>query len=225
MHNPKPQLSRLTFFYYNTSINTEYMYPKGPMMIVGILVLAGIAIAFYVVSIYNSLQSLKTQIQASIQEIGNQLKRQASLIPNLETSVKGYLKHEKDIFKMLTEARKSVEQAEKSGSGADIEKAIESIQSVVPKIQIAVEDNPELKADQTVTKFMDELRDTADKLMYARRSVIDLSQAYNVKLVTFPSNLVANMFGFKPEKGIATPTEGSHVEVSADEMKNPKVSL
>lgn len=190
------------------------------------IVLVGlVALAFYVVSVYNGLQSLKTQIQASIQEIGNQLKRQASLIPNLESSVKGYLKHEKEVFKMLTDARKSVEQAEKSGSAADIEKAIESIQTMVPKIAIAVEDNPEMKADKTVTKFMDELRDTADKLMYARRSVIDLSQAYNVKLVTFPSNIVANMFSFKPEKGIATPTSGEHMEVSSSEMKDPEVSL
>lgn len=190
----------------------------------GILLLV-VVIAFYVISVYNGLQSLKTQIQASIQEIGNQLKRQASLIPNLESSVKGYMKHEKGIFKMLTDARKQVEQAEKSGNASDIDKAIESIQAVVPKIAIAVEDNPEIKADATVTKFMDELRDTADKLMYARRSVIDLSQAYNVKLVTFPSNLVANLFSFKPEKGFQTPTSGQHLEVSASEMSDPKVSI
>jgi LemA protein len=190
-----------------------------------ILILAGTAVAVYVISVYNSLQQLKTQILASIQEIGNQLKRQASLIPNLETSVKGYLKHEKEVFKMLTEARKSVAAAEKSGKAGDIEKAIESIQAVVPRIAIAVEDNPEMKADKTVTKFMDELRDTADKLMYARRSVIDLSQAYNVKLVTFPSNLVANLFSFKPEKGLDTPLSGEHVSVSSDEMKDHKVSL
>lgn len=190
----------------------------------GVLVLL-VVVAAYVISVYNGLQSLKTQIMASIQEIGNQLKRQASLIPNLENSVKGYMKHEKGIFKMLTDARKQVEQAEQSGNASDIDKAIESIQAVVPKIAIAVEDNPEIKADATVTKFMDELRDTADKLMYARRSVIDLTQAFNVKLVTFPSNLVANIFGFKPEKGFQTPTSGQHLEVSSTEMSDPKVSI
>jgi LemA protein len=189
-----------------------------------ILVVLGVLV-LYVVSIYNTLQQLKTQIVASIQEIGNQLKRQSSLIPNLETAVKGYLKHEKGIFEMLTDARKSIAQAEKTGKAVDVEKAIENIQSLVPRISIAVEDNPELKADQTVTRFMQELSDTADKIMYARRSVIDLSQAYNEKLVMFPSNVVANMFGFKSEQGLVTALTGSHVEVSTDEMKDVKVDL
>jgi LemA protein len=184
-----------------------------------------IAVVLYAVGVYNSLQTLKTQIQASIQEIGNQLKRQASLIPNLEVAVKSYMKHEKGVFEMLTNARKSVAQATKTGSAADIDKAIDSIQSVVPQISVMVESNPELKADATVTKFMDELTDTADKMMYARRTVIDLTQSYNQKLVTVPSSFIAGMFGFKPEKGLDTPMTGSHVEVSAEEMKDVKVNL
>ncbi len=193
-----------------------------PLLIVGVI---AVAIALYAVSIYNTLQRLKTQIQASIQEIGNQLKRQASLIPNLENSVKGFMKHEKGIFEMLTDARKSVAQAERTGSASDIDEAISKIQSVVPRLSVAVEDNPELKSDATVTKFMAELTDTADKLMYARRTVIDLTQNYNEMLVTVPSSLIANIFGFKPEKGLATPTEGSHVNVSDEEMKDVKVNL
>lgn len=193
-------------------------------MFVPFLIVATIII-IYVVSIYNDLQKLKTQIVASIQEIGNQLKRQASLIPNLQETVKGYLKHEKSIFKMLTDARKAAEKAEETGNAKDIDAAINQIQAAVPKLSIAVEDNPEMKADKTVTKFMNELTDTADKLMYARRSVIDLSQTYNEKLVVFPSNMIANMFGFKPEKGLATALTGSHVEVSTDDMKDVKVQL
>ena len=190
-----------------------------PFLIVAVIIVA------YIVFIYNDLQKLKTQIVASIQEIGNQLKRQASLIPNLLETIKGYLKHEKSIFKMLTDARKAAEKADKTGSSKDIDAAINKIQAAVPKLSIAVEDNPEMKADKTVTKFMNELTDTADKLMYARRSVIDLSQTYNEKLVIFPSNIIANMFGFKPEKGLATALTGSHVEVSATEMKDVKVEL
>ena len=187
--------------------------------------IAAVVIVIYVISIYNDLQKLKTQIVASIQEIGNQLKRQASLIPNLQETVKGYLKHEKSIFKMLTDARKAAEKAEKSGSSKDINDAINKIQQAIPKLNVVVEDNPEMKADQTVSKFMNELTDTADKLMYARRSIIDLSQTYNQKLVVFPSNMIANMFGFKPEKGLATALTGSHIEVSADETKDVKVEF
>jgi len=191
---------------------------------VALLIIAAVLVVF-VIGTYNSLQRLKTQIKASIQEIGNQLKRQASLIPNLEASVKGQMKHEKEVYKMLTDARKSVNKADKSGDVEDINEAINNIQSLIPKIQVVVESNPELKSNETVTKFMDELTDTADKLTYARRSVIDLAQAYNEKLVVFPTNLVAMIFGFKEEKGIATPMTGEHVEVSSSETKSPKVEL
>lgn len=179
----------------------------------------------YAISLYNSLQTLRTQIVASIQEIGNQLKRQASLIPGLISSVKGYLKHEKGIFKMLTDARTATQKAERSGKAADIEKALSSVQSLIPQIQVAVEDNPEIKADSTVTKLMDELTDTADKLSYARRTVIDLTQMYNQKLVVFPSNLLANLLGFKPEKGLEMPMSGSHLSVSSKETADVKVDL
>lgn len=184
-----------------------------------------ILIALYVMSVFNGLQRLKTQIQASIQEIGNQLKRQAGLIPSLESTVKGQLKHEQGIYQMLTDARKSTIKAEQSGNSKDINQAIDDIQKVIPQIQVVLESNPELKANEAIKKFMDELTDTADKLSYARRSVIDLSQSYNEKLVVFPSNIVANLFGFKAEKGLETPMTGEHVAVTEEEMKTPKVDL
>lgn len=192
-------------------------------MIIVLIVLA--VVFFYVIGIYNSLQTLRTQIKASIQEIGNQLKRQAGLIPNLEVAVKGQLKHEQGIYKMLTDARQSVAKADASGSAKDIDQAVAKIQNLIPQIQVVVESNPELKANEAITKFMDELTDTADKLTYARRSVIDLSQSFNEKLVVFPSNLIAKLFGFQEEKGIVTSTTGAHMEVSSEEEKSPKVNL
>jgi LemA protein len=193
-----------------------------PMMMA--LIALGVVLV-YVIGVYNALQTIKTRIVAAIQEIGNQLKRQSNLIPNLQESVKSYMKHEKGIFTMLTDARKSVDAAVKDGSMKSVQKASDMLQSVLPKIQVLVESNPELKADATVTQFMEELRDTADKLMYSRRTVIDLTQEYNQKLVTFPSNLVAMIFQFKPEKGLDVPMTGSHVSVSPDEMKDVKVSM
>lgn len=191
------------------------------LIILGVLLVA----AFYVVGVYNSLQTLLTQIEASIQEIGNQLKRQANLIPNLQTSVKAYLKQEKDIFQMLTDARKSVEQATKKTTAESLEQVEQQLNQVLPRLQVAVEDNPELKSNETVQQFMAELRDTADKLTYARRALIDLTQNYNQKLVTFPSNFVANLFSFKKQKGLVTPMSGEHVEVSAAETQDIKVDL
>jgi LemA protein len=180
---------------------------------------------FYLVNLYNWFQTAKTRITASIQDIGNQLKRQASLIPNLESSAKGYLKHEKGIYEDLTSTRKLVEKATGTHDMAKIEKASDAISSLIPRIQVLVESNPELKGEKVVTRLMDELRDTSDKLMYARRVVIDLSADFNAKVVTFPSNLVANLFGFKAQKGLGTPMEGSHLSVSEAETEDPKVNL
>lgn len=182
-------------------------------------------LVLYVVSVYNGLQTLKTQITASIQEIGNQLKRQANLIPNLQESVKAYMKHEKGIFQALTDARKSVDAAMKDTTAKSVDKAVSSLQSVLPKFQVLVESNPQLQANTTVYNFMNELRDTADKLMYSRRTLIDLSQEYNMRLVTIPSSFVAQAFGFKPEKGLSTPATGAHLEVSQEETQDTKVSL
>jgi len=184
-----------------------------------------VVLAFYVVSQYNWFQTTKTRITAAIQDIGNQLKRQSSLIPNLENSAKGYLKHEKGIYEEIVSARKSVEKASGSKDMAKIEAASDAISNLVPKLQVLVESNPELKGAEVVTRLMDELRDTSDKLMYARRVVIDLSAEYNIKVVTLPSNIIAGLFGFKEQKGIATPTEGEHLEVGKSEMSDPKVSI
>jgi len=190
-------------------------------IIFGVLVI----LALYVVSQYNWFQTTKTRITAAIQDIGNQLKRQSSLIPNLEASAKGYLSHEKGIYEEIVSARKSVEKAAGSKDMSKIEAASDAISNLVPKLQVLVESNPELKAAEVVTRLMDELRDTSDKLMYARRVVIDLSAEFNIRVVTLPSNIIANMFGFKEQKGIATPTEGEHLEVGKDEMSDPKISL
>lgn len=184
-----------------------------------------VLLSFYIISVYNWLQTTLTRISASIQEIGNQLKRQANLIPNLETSAKAYLKHEKDIFKSLTDARKAVESAVGGSDMAAIDKAADKISALLPKLSVLVESNPELKGEKVISRLMDELRDTADKLTYARRVLIDLSADFNAKILTFPSNMVANMFGFKAQTGLSTPMSGTHLEVSEDETKDQKVSL
>ena len=195
------------------------------MNITLLLIIAAVLIVFYVISLYNWFQTAKTRIVASIQDIGNQLKRQASLIPNLENSVKGYLKHEKGIYEDIVSARKLVDKASGSNDMTKIEAASEAISNLVPKLQVLVESNPELQGEKVVSRLMDELRDTADKLMYARRVVIDLTADYNTKIVTIPSNLVASLFGFQAQKGLDTPLEGSHLSVSEKESEDPKVSL
>jgi len=184
-----------------------------------------VILIFWVVSTYNFFVSSKARIKAAVQEIGNQLKRQADLIPNLESSAKGYLKHEKKIFKELADARKEIAKAVKSGDVQKMADAGSQLASVLPSLKVAVEDNPEIKADSIVNKLMDELRDTADKVMYSRRLVIDLTADYNVRRVSVPSSIVANMFHFDELPGLITPEKGEHMEVTDKDTKSPKVNL
>lgn len=190
-----------------------------------IILIIPIIVFFWAVSVYNFFVSTKARIVASIQEIGNQLKRQAELIPNLESSAKAFLSHEKEIFKMLVSARKQIVEASTSKDVEKMTAASEALSAVLPRLTIAVEDNPEIKGSEVVTKLMDELRDTSDKVMYSRRLLIDLTADYNVKLATFPTNMVAKVFNFTPETGLATPQKGPHLEVSDFETKTPKVDL
>jgi len=184
-------------------------------------------IAVYLFSTYNKFVTTKTRIKASIQEIGNQLKRQADLIPNLVESVKGYMKHEKQIFKDLTEARKMIVSAVKQGNPQKMVDASIAASRALAPIQAVFESTPQLQAAGPTTKLMDELRDTADKVMYSRRTLIDLSADYNIMVVTFPSNLIASIFGFKQEEGLKMPAEveAEATEVKSSEVKTPKVKL
>lgn len=192
-----------------------------------IYILIGIAVVliFWIISTYNFFVSVKTRIKAAVQEIGNQLKRQADLIPNLESSVKGYLKHEKGIFKELTSARKAIDTAVKSGNVQKMADAGSQLSQILPKLQILVESNPEIKGSGVVTKLMEELRDTSDKVMYSRRLVIDLTADFNVKRVRVPSNIIAGMFKFDELPGLITPEKGEHMSVSSKDVKTPKVNL
>jgi len=190
-----------------------------------ILIFVVVILAIWVISTYNFFVSTKTRVGAAVQEIGNQLKRQAELIPNLEASAKGYLSHEKGIFEDLASARKSVTAAVKSGNLSQMAEAGKMLNDVLPRLQVVVESNPEIKGSEVVKDLMNELRDTSDKGMYARRLLIDLTADYNVKLVTVPSSLVAGLFHFEALKGLETPNSGDSLKVSEDEMKTPKVNL
>jgi len=190
------------------------------------LLLIGIGIvAVYIFSAYNKFVTIKTRIKASVQEIGNQLKRQADMIPNLIESVKGYMKHEKDIFKDLTDARKTITSAVKQGGAQGLVDAASKVSQALAPIMAVFESTPQLQAAGPTTQLMEELRDTADKLMYSRRTLIDLSADYNVMVVTFPSNLIANLFGFKEEVGLKMPETTEAIEVKEEDLKTPKVKL
>ena len=192
------------------------------MIYVLLIIIGGLII--WIWALYNGLVTMKARIKASKQEIGNQLKRQAELIPNLLESVKGYLKHETAIFDKLTEARKSVLSALESGSAQKMTEASDLLQKALSSLKVIVESNPQIQGNQVVSDLMNNLRDTADKVMYSRRLLIDLVADYNIQLNTFPNVLVIKIFGFSEEEGLVLP-EGNSFNVSAEEMKTPSVKL
>ncbi|MBU1130158.1 LemA family protein [Patescibacteria group bacterium] len=180
-----------------------------------------IALVLYLVGFYNKLKTIKVRIKASVQEIGNQLKRQSSLIPSLVNSVKGFMKQEEGIFKNLTDARKLIE----TNNLKNLDKSQDLINKALNSIKIIVESNPEIKSQELVSNLMNELRDTADKLMYSRRTLIDLSADYNTAISVIPGIWFASIFGFKEEKGLEAPTSGQHLSVSVTDTKTPEVKL
>jgi len=190
-----------------------------------ILIVLLVVIALVMMTYYNKFKTFQVRIKASIQEIGNQLKRQADLIPNLVSSVKGYMKHEKGIFADLTNARKTIENAAANNDPRLLDESQKSINKVLSSLKVIVESNPELQTSGLVNNLMDELRDTADKLMYSRRTLIDLTADYNTAIVTIPGSWIAQLFGFKSEKGLTMPENKTAIEVTTEEMKNPKVDL
>ncbi len=188
---------------------------------IGILIL----LALYLVGFFNGLRTTEVRINAAIQEIGNQLKRQSQLIPNLIESVKGYMKHEKGIFEDLTAARKMIDEAISSNDPGAIDKAQTMLTKTMGSLRVIAESNPQIMASSLVGNMMNELRDTADKIMYARRTFIDLSADYNVKISTIPGIWLAPLMGFKKKTGLETPDFKDVTAVSESETKNPEVKL
>ena len=102
------------------------------------------AIVLWFIATYNKFKTTETRIGASIQEIGNQLKRQAELIPNLVASVKGYMKHEQKALDKITEARKAILEAVKAGEAQKLVDAAASLQTALAPIRAVFESTPEL---------------------------------------------------------------------------------
>ena len=149
-----------------------------------------------VIGCYNSLILLRNKVRDQWAQIDVQLKRRFDLIPNLVETVKGYAKHEKETFEKVIKARNSFNEAK---TPEDEMKANNELSNGITKIFALAESYPELKADANFTKLQDELKETEDKISYARQFYNDNVMAYQNKLEMFPSNIVASIFRFKPE--------------------------
>jgi len=180
-----------------------------------LLIAGGVVVLLflYFVGTYNALVILKTRIKEAFSGIDVQLKRRADLIPNLVETVKGYAKHEKEVFENVTKARTALMKAETPKEKAQADNILTG---ALKSLFAVAEAYPQLQASQNFQELQRQLEDTEDKIAYSRQFYNSNILEYNTKLRTFPSNLIANMFGFKEEE---------FFEAKEEERKTPKVSF
>ena len=178
--------------------------------IVALLIVVGMAI-----SIYNGLVQARNRVEQADSDIDVQLKRRYDLIPNLLSTVKGYMKHEKETLDSVVKARA---EAMSAMSGTAKGRQAENILEGALKSLFALAENyPDLKASQNFMQLQGELVDTEDKIQASRRLYNSTLRQYIDKTQVFPSNVFANMFGFK--------VTGEYFEVQPTEEQPVKVSF
>lgn len=157
---------------------------------VGVIVVLLLLIVF----IYNSLVRAKVRTDEAWSDITVQLKRRYDLIPNLVASVKGYAKHEKEVFENVTKARADALKAQTVGEAA---KADNQFQAALKSLFAVAEAYPQLRATENFQQLQAEVTDTEDKIQAARRFYNGAVRDLNIKIQTFPTNVFAGMMGFK----------------------------
>jgi LemA protein len=172
-----------------------------------------LAIVGWIVAAYNSLVSLRNQVDNSWRQIDVQLKRRHDLIPNLIEAVKGYMQFERDTLTQVVEARAKAVSAPDQASRMAAET---QITAGLGKLLAVMENYPQLKSDENVLKLQEELTTTENQIAFARQAYNDVVLALNTRVQSFPSNLIANNFGFHPAE---------YFQGAPEDQAVPKVDL
>lgn len=162
-------------------------------IVVGVVVL----LLLIIIGIYNGLVVARQRVREGWSDIDTQLKRRYDLIPNLVEMVKGYVKHEQETLEKVVEARTAAMNNQDRG---ETKAEAENVLSGALKSVFALSESyPDLKANQNFLELQNELANTENKIQASRRFYNSMVLALNTKVEIFPSNLIANMFGFKKE--------------------------
>jgi LemA protein len=153
-----------------------------------------VAVAVMAIGMYNSLITLRNRCDNAWSQVDVQLRRRYDLIPNLVETVKGYAKHESGVFERVTQARAAAVNAQtvKEQGQAD-----NMLTGALKSLFAVAEAYPDLKANQNFLMLQEELAGTESKVAYARQFYNDVVMKFNMRQQVFPSNIIANMFGFK----------------------------
>ena len=166
-----------------------------------------------VVSMYNNLVRLRQKVKNSWSQIDVQLQRRFDLIPNLVDTVKAYMKHEDEVLTRVAELRTSWANAGSVHEKAELDN---QLSGALKTIMAVSENYPELKANQNFSELQQELQNTENKISFSRQFYNDSVTMYNTKLEVIPSNIIASMFGFKPEELFKAESEEARKNVRVD---------
>ena len=178
-----------------------------------ILIVIIIAIILVIIGLYNGLVTARNKVKNAWAQIDVQLNRRADLIPNLVETVKGYAGHEKTVFEDVTAARAGLMNA---NGVKEINEANNQLTNTLKTLFAVAENYPELKANENFKELQAQLAQTEDKIAYSRQFYNDSVLMYNNKCQTFPSNIIANSFGFK---------EADFFEAAGEARSVPKVEF
>src|SRR2546430_17530348 len=170
------------------------------LILLGLIVVAGL----WLMGTYNGLVTLRQAVRNAWAQIDVQLKRRHDLIPNLVNTVKGYAAHEKETFERVINARAK---ATSATSPAEVIKAEGELSSALARLLAVSESYPELKANQNFLSLQEELTSTENRVAYARQFYNDSVTRLNTRIKTFPTVVIAGMFGIKEEQFFETPSE------------------
>ena len=159
-----------------------------------LLIVFGVLV-IWVIAKYNSLITLRNQVQNGWRQIDVQLKRRHDLIPNLVNAVKGYMQFEQDTLRQVIEARNAAVGAKGVADAAAKEG---ELTAVLSRLFALVENYPQLKSNENVKQLQEELTSTENKVSFARQFYNDIATKFNIDRQVFPGNIIANLFKFQP---------------------------
>lgn len=183
------------------------------MWIIIIILAVVLLLVMYVIGVYNKLVQNRNKVKDQWAQIDVQLKKRVDLIPNLVETVKGYAKHEKETLDAVIKARNAF------NSANTIEEELEAnnqITGALNKLFALSEAYPDLKANANFMSLQTDLKDVEEKIAFARQFYNDVVLTYNNMIEMFPSNIIANMFGFKASE---------FFKIDETEKEAPKVSF
>ncbi len=181
-----------------------------------IVIAAVVIIALILISMYNNLVKLRNNRENAFANIDVQLKQRYDLVPQLVSTVKGYATHERELLEKVTAARSACMNAT---SINDRVQADNALGAALSGLRVAVEAYPELKANQNFLQLQNELSDIENKLASVRRFFNSATKELNNAVQSFPSNIIAGMFGFKKEPMFEIPASDRAAHEKAPEIK------